>query len=155
MMSVGAITRLTGSGLSIPEWPLINGTLIYPSSDADWNAVFDTYKKYPQYHLINKSMSLEEFKWIFFYEYFHRSITSLVSLLLLIITIGFIRNKDLWKRYKKNIITLFVLLIAQALLGYYMVKSGLEQDMSNVSQYRLAAHLSLALIFLSVIFGLT
>jgi cytochrome c oxidase assembly protein subunit 15 len=152
MMLVGAITRLTGSGLSIPEWPLINGTLMYPASNADWNAVFDTYKKYPQYHLINKSMTLSEFKWIFFYEYFHRSITSLVSLLLLFITLGFYKNKSLWKSYKKNVFVLFALLVLQALVGYYMVKSGLEENMANVSQYRLATHLSLALIFLSVIY---
>lgn len=152
MMLVGAVTRLTDSGLSIPEWPLINGTLMYPSSAEDWNAVFETYKKYPQYHLINKGMSLDEFKWIFFYEYFHRSITTLVSLLLLIITIGFFRNKELWKKFRGSIGALFLLLLIQALVGYYMVKSGLEPNMANVSQYRLATHLSLALIFLSIIF---
>jgi cytochrome c oxidase assembly protein subunit 15 len=152
MMSVGAITRLTGSGLSIPEWPLINGTLMYPSSDADWSAVFETYKKYPQYHLINKGMSVEEFKWIFFFEYFHRSITSLVSLFLFIITIGAFINKSVWANIKKNIISLFFLLLVQAFAGYYMVKSGLNEGMVSVSQYRLLIHLGLAALFLSTIF---
>jgi heme a synthase len=151
MMFVGALTRLTGSGLSIPEWPLINGSLMYPSSETVWNEVFEIYKQYPQYHIVNKSMSLAEFKVIFFYEYFHRSLTSLVSLFLLISAFFVFKNKKIRKEYKSNIFVMFALLIIQALAGMYMVNSGLEEGMANVSQYRLAIHLVLALIFLSVI----
>ena len=151
MMFVGALTRLTGSGLSIPEWPLINGSLMYPTNEVVWNEVFEIYKQFPQYHIINKDMSLDEFKVIFFYEYFHRSITTLVSIFLCIVSFLILRNKTIRKTYKSNVIIMFVLLVIQALAGMYMVKSGLEEGMANVSQYRLAIHLILALVFLSVI----
>lgn len=150
MMQIGAITRLTGSGLSIPEWPLINGSLLYPVSDQAWNEVFEIYKQYPQYHLINKGMSLEDFKWIFFFEYFHRAITTVVSLILLFIVISIFRNPELRDRYRGGAIWLSALLIAQAVAGALMVKSGLEPGMASVSHLNLATHLMLATLFLSV-----
>ena len=102
MMVIGAITRLTDSGLSIPEWPLINGTLMYPFTDADWNSVFNTYKKYPQYKLLFDGMTISEFQSIFFFEYFHRSITSFVSLFLMFIGLIIVFDKQLRKKYSKH-----------------------------------------------------
>ena len=154
MMVIGAITRLTDSGLSIPEWPLINGTLMYPFTDADWNSVFDTYKKYPQYKILFDGMTGSEFKSIFFFEYFHRSITSFVSLFLMFIGLIIIFDKTLRKRYKNHFFIIFILLIAQAFVGYYMVMSGLKPEMARVSHLMLLFHLSIAMVFLSFILWL-
>jgi len=154
MMVVGAVTRLTDSGLSIPEWPLINGTLMYPITDADWDAVFTTYKQYPQYHLIFKGMTVDEFKFIFFFEYFHRSITTLVSIWLLFIGLLIVFNKEKRSRYFTRFLVIFGLLILQAFVGYYMVKSGLKENMAAVSQYMLMFHLSTAMLFLACILWL-
>lgn len=152
MMAVGALTRLTGSGLSIPDWPLINGTLLYPISTAEWTAVFERYKEFPQYHLINKNLALDEFKIIFFYEYFHRSITSFVSLFLLFSLFYVLRSKNLRQTMKWPYLVLVSLLLSQAMMGYLMVKSGLEPGRAAVSPIRLSLHLSLALIFLGMLF---
>ncbi|MCB0278762.1 MAG: COX15/CtaA family protein [Calditrichaeota bacterium] len=151
MMLIGAVTRLTGSGLSIPEWPLINGSLMYPLTDADWTAVFETYKQFPQYHILNSTMSLNEFKFIFFFEYFHRSITTAISLLLCISSVKILVIKAIRPQFLKHVGILFFLLILQALAGYYMVKSGLQEGQASVSQYRLMIHLTLAFTFLSTI----
>lgn len=144
---VGGITRLTGSGLSIVEWQPVAG-ILPPLSESDWLGLFDQYRESPQYKLQNKGMSLDYFKFIFFWEYLHRIMGRLVGLALLLPLLVFGR----W--FTKPEILKYSLLVllcgVQGFMGWYMVKSGLV-DQPRVSHLRLAAHLSLALILLSAI----
>ncbi|TNE27973.1 MAG: heme A synthase [Alphaproteobacteria bacterium] len=149
---VGAITRLTGSGLSIVEWQPVTGVL--PPHDAEsWNKVFDLYKETPQYQKINEGMSLEDFKSIFFWEWFHRLLGRAVGAVYLLPLLIFLAMKRIPRIYLPSFAGFFLLGGAQGVLGWYMVKSGLI-DMPAVSHYRLAAHLSLALILFSLLLNM-
>ena len=149
---IGAITRLTGSGLSIVEWQPVTGVL--PPMDAEsWNKVFDLYKETPQYQKINEGMSLEEFKIIFFWEWFHRLLGRAVGAVYLLPFLVFLAMKRIPRIYFPSFVGFFLLGGAQGVLGWYMVKSGLI-DMPAVSHYRLAAHLSLALILFALILNM-
>lgn len=144
---IGGVTRLTGSGLSITKWEIITGT-IPPLNDADWTAEFDAYKETPQYHKINKGMSLHDFKFIYFWEYFHRLWARVMGFVFLLPAIFF-----WWKGYfppwlKKGVINIFLLAALVASFGWIMVSSGLI-DRPWVSAYRLSFHLILAVILLS------
>ena len=145
---VGGLTRLTDSGLSITEWELFSG-IFPPMNNSQWNNYFELYKKIPEYKLQNYSMSLEEFKVIFWWEFIHRflgrlvGIFFLVPLIFLFFKIGF--NKS------KSFFFIFILICFQGFIGWYMVKSGLV-DRIDVSHYRLSIHLVLAFIILSLIF---
>jgi heme a synthase len=144
MVVVGGATRLTNSGLSITEWKPLVGA-IPPLSDADWQTVFAKYQDSPQYKLQNLGMSLGDFKFIFWWEWAHRFLGRVIGLLFLpILAMGIFGRLE--KRQFLRVAGLFVLLGLQGALGWYMVKSGL-QDRVDVSQYRLAAHLSLAMVF--------
>ena len=146
---LGGITRLTGSGLSITEWEVIGGTLP-PLNQADWNEKFEQYKQIPQYQLLNKGMSLKEFKSIFFWEWMHRLWGRMGFLFLL----GVMAVIGLQKKLDKRAFLLFGVLLflyaLQGLLGWFMVASGLS-ELTHVSHYRLAAHLVLALVLFSYI----
>ena len=148
MIVVGGLTRLTDSGLSITEWQLFSG-LLPPLNIDQWNQYFDLYKKIPEYKFQNYSMTLHEFKIIFWWEFIHRFLGRLIAILYLIPLIFFT-----FKIGFKNSISLyliFLLICLQGFIGWYMVSSGLV-DRIDVSHYRLALHLVLAFIILSLIF---
>lgn len=144
MAVIGAITRLTESGLSITEWKPISGA-IPPLSHAEWLHVFDLYQQTPEYQKINHGMSLEEFKEIFFWEWFHRLWGRLIGLVYAIPLVIFWIKGMIPEGYKKPLVGLLILGGAQGLMGWLMVMSGLVERPS-VSHFRLASHLSLAFI---------
>ena len=147
---VGGLTRLTNSGLSITEWKVISG-IFPPFNNKDWHEAFDLYKKIPQYYLVNKNISLAEFKIIYYWEYFHRLLGRLFGLIFLIPFIFFIIKKIFSKEYNLKLFLLFCLILLQGIIGWYMVKSGLIENIT-VSHFRLAIHLNLALILFSSIY---
>jgi cytochrome c oxidase assembly protein subunit 15 len=147
MAIIGAITRLTESGLSMVEWrPLVGA--IPPLSGAEWQRVFDLYRQTPEYQKINTGMSLDEFKYIFFWEWFHRFWGRMIGLAYAVPLIFFWIKRMIPQGYKPALIGLLIMGGMQAVMGYIMVLSGLA-DRPSVSHYKLAAHLSLAF----VIFG--
>ena len=149
---VGGLTRLTNSGLSITQWELFYGIL--PPYDSDsWDAYFEEYKKIPQYKLLNFGMSLEEFKVIFYWEYFHRILARIIGLFFLIPLIFFYFSNKIEKKYLFTCYIISILIIFQGVIGWYMVKSGLINDIT-VSHYRLSAHLITAFLIISTIFWL-
>ncbi len=144
MVVIGGITRLTGSGLSMVEWRPVFGFLP-PLSEVAWQRVFDLYRATPQYLEVNAGMSLAEFRGIFWWEYIHRVWGRLIGLVFFLPFVwfllrGHVRGALVWK-----LTGIFLLGAAQAVLGWYMVRSGLV-DVPEVSQYRLAAHLLLAFL---------
>ena len=150
MVAVGGITRLTGSGLSIVEWKPISGTLP-PLSEAEWMADFEAYQQIPQYEFVNKGMSLEEFKFIFFWEWFHRFLGRFIGLAFAVPFVIFLFQRRFSWTLAAPLAGLFVLGGLQGALGWWMVTSGLSQLVS-VSQYRLAAHLgAAALLFMALV----
>ena len=149
MITIGGLTRLTGSGLSITEWKPIMGVLP-PMSDAAWADAFAKYQRIPQYLLENRGMGLEAFKVIFWWEWSHRFLGRFLGLMFLVpflyfAAVGAIRRSE-WP----GMLLLFVLGGLQGLIGWWMVQSGLEARVS-VSQYRLAVHLGAALLLLAAI----
>ncbi len=142
MVVVGGITRLTDSGLSMVTWEPILGALP-PLTEADWQHRFDQYRAYPEYLMINKGMTLDEFKFIFFWEYFHRLLGRLLGLAYALPLAIFWYQGRLSGGLKLRLLVGLILGGLQGLMGWYMVKSGLVDDPS-VSHYRLAAHLGLA-----------
>lgn len=144
MAVIGAITRLTESGLSMVEWkPLIGA--IPPLTEQEWNRVFDLYKQTPEFQHKNSWMGLEDFKYIFFWEWFHRFWGRLIGIVFALPLLWFWIKKQIPQGYGLKFIGLLLLGGCQAVLGWYMVKSGLV-DKPDVSHFRLAAHLSLALL---------
>ena len=148
ILLVGGITRLTGSGLSMVDWRPISGVLP-PLGDEAWAEEFARYQESPQYKLVNQGMALSEFKYIFFWEYLHRVIGRIVGLICLVPYLWLLFRGQLERGLKYKGALLVLLVGAQGLMGWYMVKSGLVKD-PEVSHFRLAAHLSLAF----AIFGL-
>ena len=149
---VGGLTRLTNSGLSITEWELFTG-IFPPLNPISWNNYFELYKQIPQYKLLNFNMSLDEFKTIFYWEYFHRILARLIGLFFLIPLIFFFITKKINIRYLNICFLILFLIISQGIVGWFMVKSGLILDVT-VSHYRLSLHLSIAVIIISTIFWL-
>lgn len=149
---IGGLTRITNSGLSITEWELITG-ILPPMSDNSWNLYFEQYKKIPQFNLINFNMNLDEFKVIFYWEYIHRILARLIGLFFLLPLIYFYFSKNIRKEYMFVCFLIFSLIVFQGIIGWYMVKSGLINDVT-VSHYRLSIHLVTALIIISMIFWL-
>ncbi|MAB13791.1 COX15/CtaA family protein [Parvibaculum sp.] len=150
MVVVGGLTRLTESGLSITEWKPVTGALP-PLSQTDWQREFDLYKQIPQYAALNKGMSLSEFKQIYWWEWGHRLLGRLIGFAFLIPFLWFAFTKKVERALVPKLAILFVLGGLQGALGWWMVKSGLVHR-TEVSQYRLAAHLTLALILFAYIF---
>ncbi len=147
MIAVGGLTRLTDSGLSITRWELFKG-IIPPLNIETWQNYFSLYKKIPQYILINNQITLEEFKVIYYWEYLHRLLGRFIGLIFLLPFIYFIYKKILNKKTLYQLFSIFLLILTQGLIGWYMVKSGLTENIS-VSHYRLAIHLSIAFVILS------
>ena len=150
MVVVGGVTRLTHSGLSIVEWQPIVGTLP-PLSDAQWQETFAKYQLTPEYQQVNKGMSLAEFKGIFWWEYFHRLLGRLIGVVFLAPLLWFIARRDIPPGHAWKLFGIFVLGGLQGAMGWYMVKSGLVDD-PRVSQFRLTAHLGLALAIFAAMF---
>ncbi len=148
MIIVGGLTRLTDSGLSITEWQLFSG-IIPPLNETQWIYYFELYKKIPEYKLQNFSMTLNEFKVIFWWEFIHRFLGRLIGIFFLIPLIFFSIKLGFYKT--KNLFFIFLLICFQGFIGWYMVSSGLVNRV-DVSHYRLSLHLFLAFVILSLIF---
>ena len=148
MIVVGGLTRLTDSGLSITEWEIFRGFLP-PLTNETWNEYFNSYKKIPEFELQNFSMNMNEFKFIFWWEWAHRFFGRLIGLSFLVPLIYF----SIKIGFKKltNLHLIFILICFQGFLGWYMVKSGLVNNV-DVSHFRLSIHLLFAFIILSLIF---
>ena len=144
---VGGLTRLTDSGLSITEWELFKG-LLPPLSSSEWIYYFDLYKKIPEYKFQNFNMSLDEFKIIFWWEWFHRFLGRLIGIFFLIPLIYFTLKMGVKKTIAFHII--FILICFQGVVGWFMVSSGLVNRV-DVSHFRLSLHLTTAFIILSLI----
>lgn len=142
MVVVGGVTRLTRSGLSIVEWQPIMGA-VPPLNEAQWNDAFDKYKQTPEYQKVNGSMTLPDFKGIFYIEWTHRFLGRLIGLAFLLPFIYFLVRGRIERALVPKLIGIFVLGGLQGALGWFMVKSGLV-DIPRVSPYRLTAHLGLA-----------
>ncbi len=155
MVIVGGLTRLTESGLSIVYWKPIHG-VIPPISTADWNEEFSLYKSSPEYKIKNYSISLSEFKYIFWWEYTHRLLGRIVGIIFLLPLIYFLYRKEISLAESKKFFAIFILGGMQGAIGWYMVQSGLV-DNPSVSHFRLATHLTMALLIFSLLlwYGLT
>ena len=148
IVAVGGLTRLTDSGLSITSWELFTG-LLPPFTSEKWNFYFNEYKKIPEYQILNFNMTLEEFKVIFYWEWGHRILArfiGLFSLIPLVIIFLYFKKKIF---FQKKYYLIFFLICLQGFIGWFMVSSGLIEN-TDVSHYRLALHLSIAFIILSL-----
>ena len=144
---VGGLTRLTDSGLSITKWEVFKG-ILPPLNQEQWEKYFLEYKSIPQYILLNSSMSLQEFKFIFFWEYFHRILGRIIGLFFFIPFIFFMYKRVLNNYLILQLSAISFLILFQGAIGWYMVKSGLIDNVS-VSHYRLSLHLFTAFIIFS------
>ena len=142
MIFVDGMTRLTDSGLSITRWDLISG-ILPPLSLDDWEISFSLYKQIPEYKLQNSSMTLEQFKVIYWWEYGHRLLGRIIGLFYLIPLLYFTFKKKIKKDSAVSLYSILLLILFQGFIGWYMVKSGLT-DRIDVSHYRLSLHLILA-----------
>ena len=149
MVSIGGITRLTDSGLSMTEWSLISGA-IPPLTANDWIETFNKYKVSPEFIYKNYDMTLPEFKKIFFWEYFHRIWGRLIGLTYFLPLIYFWITNKLSSTEKIFFLILLILGTTQAFMGWFMVKSGLTEN-PDVSHFRLSAHLLIAFIIYSML----
>ncbi|WP_291992659.1 COX15/CtaA family protein [Candidatus Accumulibacter sp. ACC003] len=152
ILVVGGVTRLTHSGLSIVEWkPLIG--VVPPLNQSEWDETFDKYKQTPEYQKVNHQMSLDEFKGIFFWEYWHRVLGRLIGVVFLLPFLYFCWRRKVERALVPKLLGIFLLGGMQGAMGWYMVKSGLVDD-PRVSHYRLTAHLSLAFLIFVAMFWL-
>ena len=151
MVVIGGITRLTESGLSITEWNPISGA-IPPLTHEQWQHAFDLYKQTPEYREINgpAGMDLAQYKFIFFWEWIHRLIGRLIGVVFALPLIWFAVRRAIPRGYGGKLVTLLLLGGSQGLLGWYMVMSGLV-DRTDVSHFRLSAHLLLALFIMAAL----
>src|SRR6185437_12366733 len=149
MVLVGGATRLTESGLSITEWKPVTGTLP-PLSQADWENAFEAYKLIPQYRTFNAGMTLSEFKTIFWWEWSHRLLGRVIGMVYLLPFLWFLWRGRLTGELKRRLWGIFALGGLQGVVGGWMVASGLSERV-EVSQYRLATHLVLALLIYAAI----
>ncbi|MCX6331379.1 MAG: COX15/CtaA family protein [Bacteroidetes bacterium] len=143
-IALGGITRLTGSGLSITEWDVVTGTLP-PLNDASWIQLFEKYKTTPQFHLLNFDFTLANFKFIFFWEWFHRLWARSIGLVFAFGFIYFFAKKYFQSNMIKPLLVLFLLGALQGAIGWIMVASGLQGDAVYVKPTRLALHFIFAL----------
>lgn len=150
MVMLGGVTRLTGSGLSMVDWRPVTGWLP-PLNSEEWQAIFALYKVTPEYTKINVGMDLEGFKSIFWLEYLHRLWGRIIGIAFFLPFVWLLVRGKLESQLALKLLTMFVLGGAQGILGWFMVKSGLV-DRPDVSQYRLAAHLGLAILIYAYMF---
>src|SRR5574339_568612 len=146
VLVVGGVTRLTHSGLSMVDWQPLVG-VVPPLTDAQWAASFERYQQFPEYRQLRGATTLAQYKFIFFWEYLHRLLARLIGVVVLVPLILFWRSGDLTRPLAARVLALLGLGAMQGVLGWVMVRSGLV-DRPSVSHYRLAAHLSLALVIL-------
>jgi heme a synthase len=144
MILLGGVTRLTHSGLSMVEWKPLVG-IIPPLGEQAWMDTFEKYKQYPEYQKVNLGMTLEGFKRIFMFEYLHRVLGRLIGMLFFFPFLYFALRGRIRPGLMPRLVALFLMGGFQGLLGWYMVKSGLVNN-PQVSQYRLAAHLGVAVL---------
>lgn len=149
MVVLGGVTRLTHSGLSIVEWQPLVGT-VPPLTDQDWHDLFEKYRRTPEYQQVNTGMSLDEFKGIFWLEYFHRLLGRLIGIVFFLPLAYFWLRGRLDRPLGIKLVGIFLLGALQGALGWYMVASGLIEE-PRVSHYRLTAHLSLAFLIYAAI----
>jgi cytochrome c oxidase assembly protein subunit 15 len=147
---IGGVTRLTGSGLSITKWEIITGTFPPMSTEA-WQEAFDLYKATPQYQKINQGMTMGEFRFIYFWEYFHRLWARMMGMVFVIPFFIFWRKGWIDKMLMRRLLVVIALAALVASFGWIMVASGLT-DRPWVNAYKLSIHLSLALILYSYLF---
>ena len=147
---VGGLTRLTDSGLSITKWDLFTG-IFPPMSLDDWEKSFFLYKKIPEYKLINSSMTMDQFKIIYWWEYVHRLLGRAIGLLFILPLIYLTFKRKLSNKNLFSFYFILFLMLFQGFIGWYMVKSGLV-DRTDVSQYRLSLHLTIAIIIFCLLF---
>lgn len=148
---LGGITRLTGSGLSITEWNVVTGTLP-PLKEQQWLTEFSKYQQTPQYHLLNTDFTLQDFKFIFFWEWFHRLWARLIGIVFALGFVYFFFTNKFKKEMVKPLLILFLLGALQGAVGWIMVASGLVGDAVYVKPTKLALHFILALGLLSYTF---
>ena len=144
MVVLGGSTRLTGSGLSITEWRPVTG-VVPPLSHQAWIDAFHRYQQIPQYRLLNRGMSLEDFQHIYWWEWAHRLLGRLIGVAFILPLIGFLIAREIPRRLVWRTVLLLGLGLLQGLVGWWMVASGLEARVS-VAPERLAVHLGLALV---------
>src|ERR1700751_6111343 len=149
MVLVGGATRLTESGLSITEWKPVTGALP-PLSQAEWEQAFAAYKQIPQYHALNAGMTLAQFKSIFWWEWSHRLLGRVIGMVYLLPFLFFLWRGGMAGELKRRLWLIFGLGALQGAVGWWMVASGLSERI-EVSQYRLATHLVLALLIFAAI----
>lgn len=149
MIVLGGVTRLSQSGLSMVDWEPVMG-IVPPSTDSEWQSVFERYKAFPEYQKVNRGMSLADFKRIFYVEYAHRVLGRVIGIAFLVPFLVFIVLGRITRPMIPRFVAMFVLGGLQGLMGWFMVMSGLV-DRPSVSQYRLTAHLLLAVFIYAFI----
>jgi cytochrome c oxidase assembly protein subunit 15 len=150
MIAVGGLTRLTDSGLSITEWAPVTGA-VPPLTAADWQREFDLYRAIPEYRLQNRGMTLDEFKFIYWWEWGHRQLGRLIGLVWAVGLAGLLLARKVPPGWTPKLVLLGALGGLQGAIGWWMVSSGLEGTMLDVASYRLATHLGLAFLILGLI----
>ena len=150
MIVVGGITRLTGSGLSITRWDLFTG-IFPPITLEKWTEAFLLYQQIPEFKIINSSMTLNEFKFIYFWEYIHRLLGRVIGLFYILPLIFFTYKKSIEKKNLLFLYSIFFLICFQGFIGWYMVQSGLVERV-DVSHYRLSLHLTVAFLIYVLLF---
>lgn len=146
---IGGITRLTNSGLSMVDWQPIAG-ILPPITQAQWQDAFQAYQNSPEYLHFNQNMSLNSFKFIFFWEYIHRIFGRIIGLVALVPFLIFWLKRKLSTSFSLYWLVVVLLIGCQGFMGWYMVKSGLAEQ-PTISHFRLAAHLCLAFLIFSLI----
>jgi len=152
LINIGGLTRLTDSGLSITKWEIITG-IFPPLTDLDWNKYFDEYKKIPEYKEVNYKITLNEFKYIFWWEYIHRLLARVCVIFFVFPFLFFLFRQELSKNEIFIGFSIIFLYFFQGFIGWYMVQSGLIHNV-DVSHFRLATHLIIAKIILCLTFFL-
>ena len=153
MIVVGGATRLTNSGLSITEWAPIRGALPPLTTDA-WIAEFEKYKLIPEFEAEHPDMDLAGFKFIYFWEWGHRQLGRFIGLAYMLPLFWFLYRGKLSSGHRWKFMSVALLIGLQGVIGWWMVHSGLQEGMVNVSQYRLATHLGMAFLILGVLYWL-
>lgn len=150
MIAVGGLTRLTDSGLSITEWNPVSGALP-PADDAAWQAEFEKYQASPQYAELNRGMTIDEFRSIYWWEWGHRQLGRALGVVWALGFLWFLVRRQIPPGWTPRLLGLGVLGGIQGAIGWWMVTSGLEVGMWSVASYRLAIHLGLAFVILGLI----
>jgi len=150
MIVVGGLTRLTDSGLSITRWDLFSG-ILPPLNNNEWENLFILYQQIPEFKILKSSMTLDQFKVIFWWEFSHRMLGRVLGILYFFPLIYFNWRKLIPKRNLTSFYLIFFLILTQGLVGWYMVRSGLTES-TDVSHYRLSLHLTIAFIILILLF---